>query len=225
MNNLFTEALKQLSTQLTAMGNTVSDQIFKATQSYIDHDKAEAQALIQHDQSINSSEVDLEKQALTLMTLQQPVADDFRNVITILKSSADLERIGDHATSIARETIRVKGTHRIDEIEAQLAVLSKLIRNMLADALAASEARDPDKAKTIAARDIEVDRQFDAIRQAVISAMQQDTNVAQAGTSYLFVVKLLERIGDRIVNLAEEVVYDQTGEIIELNQGRHTEDE
>lgn len=225
MNNLFTEALKKLSAQLTAMGNTVSDQIFKATQSYIDHDKAAAQALIQHDQSINRSEVDLENQALTLMTLQQPVADDFRNVITILKSSADLERIGDHATSIARETIRVKGTRRIDKIEAQLAVLSKLIRNMLANALAASEARDPNKAKTIAARDIEVDRQFDTIRQAVISAMQQDTSVAQAGTSYLFVVKLLERIGDRIVNLAEEVVYDQTGEIIELNQGRHVEDE
>lgn len=220
MNNLFTEALKKLSAQLTAMGNTVSDQIFKATQSYIDHDKTAAQALVQHDQSINRNEVDLEKQALTLMTLQQPVADDFRNVITILKASADLERIGDHATSIARETIRVKGNHRIDEIEAQLAVLSKLIRNMLADVLAASETKDADKAKTIAARDIEVDRQFDAIRQAAISAMQQDTNVAKAGTSYLFVVKLLERIGDRIVNLAEEVVYDQTGEIIELNQGR-----
>lgn len=102
------------------MGNAVSDQIKQATESYVNHDKAAAQALVQQDQSINSNEVDLEKQALTLMTLQQPVADDFRNVITILKASSDLERIGDHATGIALETIRVKGLQRNDDVEAKM---------------------------------------------------------------------------------------------------------
>ena len=66
----------------------------------------------------------------------------------------------------------------------------------------------------------EVDAQFDDIRRTITTAIQEDPSVAEAGTSYLMVTKLLERIGDRIVNLAEEMVYNQTGEIVELNQGR-----
>ncbi|WP_252899058.1 PhoU domain-containing protein [Secundilactobacillus odoratitofui] len=74
--------------------------------------------------------------------------------------------------------------------------------------------------KKIAKQDQSVDDQFDEIRNTVTVAMQQDPEVAAAGASYLLVTKLLERIGDRIVNLAEELVYNQTGEIIELNQSR-----
>ncbi|WP_054656439.1 phosphate signaling complex protein PhoU [Secundilactobacillus silagei] len=202
------------------MGNAVSDQIKQATESYVNHDKAAAQALVQQDQSINSNEVDLEKQALTLMTLQQPVADDFRNVITILKASSDLERIGDHATGIALETIRVKGLQRNDDVEAKIASLTKTIRGMLTEALTALQAINMEQAQTVAEQDQEVDAQFDEIRRTITAAIQDDPAVAEAGASYLMVTKLLERIGDRIVNLAEEMVYNQTGEIVELNQGR-----
>lgn len=131
MNNIFTTELKKLYTVFNQMGDAVSGQIEQATESYINHDKDAAQALIQQDNSINGNEVDLEKQALTLMTLQQPVADDFRNVITILKASSDLERIGDHATGIALETIRVKGSHRNKDVENEIASLTNMIRNML----------------------------------------------------------------------------------------------
>lgn len=220
MNNIFTTELKKLYTVFTEMGNAVSDQIKQATESYVNHDKAAAQALVQQDQSINSNEVDLEKQALTLMTLQQPVADDFRNVITILKASSDLERIGDHATGIALETIRVKGLQRNEEVEAKIASLTKTIRSMLTEALTALQAIDTPQAQTVAEQDQEVDAQFDEIRHTITKAIQDDPAVAEAGTSYLMVTKLLERIGDRIVNLAEEMVYNQTGEIVELNQGR-----
>lgn len=129
------------------MGTAVSGQIAQATQSYIDHDKAAAQSLVTHDQSINGNEVDLEKQALTLMTLQQPVADDFRAVVSILKASADLERIGDHATSIASETIRVKGSHRNQSVEVKIASLSQQIRDMLTTALTAFNANDATQAE------------------------------------------------------------------------------
>ncbi|GAX02312.1 phosphate signaling complex protein PhoU [Secundilactobacillus silagei] len=220
MNNIFTTELKKLYNVFTEMGNAVSDQIKQATESYVNHDKAAAQALVQQDQSINSNEVDLEKQALTLMTLQQPVADDFRNVITILKASSDLERIGDHATGIALETIRVKGLQRNDDVEAKIASLTKTIRGMLTEALTALQAINMEQAQTVAEQDQEVDAQFDEIRRTITAAIQDDPAVAEAGASYLMVTKLLERIGDRIVNLAEEMVYNQTGEIVELNQGR-----
>lgn len=220
MKNIFSEEIKKLFSDFTDMGTAVSGQIAQATQSYIDHDKAAAQSLVTHDQSINGNEVDLEKQALTLMTLQQPVADDFRAVVSILKASADLERIGDHATSIASETIRVKGSHRNQSVEVKIASLSQQIRDMLTTALTAFNANDATQAEKIAKQDQSVDDQFDEIRNTVTVAMQQDPEVAAAGASYLLVTKLLERIGDRIVNLAEELVYNQTGEIIELNQSR-----
>ncbi|MTV81705.1 phosphate signaling complex protein PhoU [Secundilactobacillus folii] len=220
MKNIFTAELKKLYETFTQMGTEVSEQIERATQSYIDHDKAAAQSLIDRDNTINSNEVNLEKQALTLMTLQQPVADEFRNVITILKASSDLERIADHATGIALETIRVKGSHRNQDVEAKIADLTVVIRQMLAEALKAFHNIDMSKAQSVSEQDQQVDAKFDEIRQTITATIQEDPNVAEAGTSYLMVTKLLERIGDRIVNLVEEMVYNQTGEIVELNQGR-----
>lgn len=220
MNNIFTTELKKLYSVFTQMGDAVSEQIEQATESYINHDKVAAQALVQQDNSINRNEVDLEKQALTLMTLQQPVADDFRNVITILKASSDLERIGDHATGIALETIRVKGSQRDKDLEKQIASLTQMIRVMLKEALTAFQSIDMKQAQAVANQDQDVDTKFDEIRRGITQSIQDDPAVAEAGASYLMVTKLLERIGDRIVNLAEEMVYNQTGEIVELNQGR-----
>lgn len=220
MNNIFTTELKKLYLDFTQMGDAVSKQIERATESYINHDKTAAQALVQQDNSINSNEADLEKQALTLMTLQQPVADDFRNVITILKASSDLERIGDHATGIALETIRVKGSQRDKELEGQIAALTKMIRLMLKEALTVFQSINMKQAQAVANQDQDVDAKFDEIRQGITNSIKDDPAVAEAGASYLMVTKLLERIGDRIVNLAEEMVYNQTGEIVELNQGR-----
>lgn len=220
MNNIFSTELKKLYSVFTQMGDAVSEQIEQATESYINHDKVAAQNLVQQDNSINGNEVDLEKQALTLMTLQQPVADDFRNVITILKASSDLERIGDHATGIALETIRVKGSHRNKEIEANIASLTNMVREMLKEALTAFQDVDIKQAQVVANQDQDVDAKFDQIRNNITDTIREDPAVAEAGASYLMVTKLLERIGDRIVNLAEEMVYNQTGEIVELNQGR-----
>lgn len=220
MNNIFTTELKKLYSVFNQMGDAVSEQIEQATESYINHDKAAAQALVQQDNSINRNEVDLEQQALTLMTLQQPVADDFRNVITILKASSDLERIGDHATGIALETIRVKDSQRDKELEKQIAGLTQMIRVMLKEALTAFQSIDMKQAQAVANQDQDVDTKFDEIRHGITQSIQDDPAVAEAGASYLMVTKLLERIGDRIVNLAEEMVYNQTGEIVELNQGR-----
>ncbi|WP_369688604.1 phosphate signaling complex protein PhoU [Secundilactobacillus pentosiphilus] len=220
INNLFSIELKKLYSVFNQMGNAVSQQIEQATESYINHDKVAAQALVQQDNSINGNEVDLEKQALTLMTLQQPVADDFRNVITILKASSDLERIGDHATGIALETIRVKGSHRNQALEAKIETLTKTIRLMLKEALAAFQSIDMKQAHAVASQDQDVDATFDEIRRDITKTIEADPAVAEAGASYLMVTKLLERIGDRIVNLAEEMVYNQTGDIVELNQGR-----
>lgn len=220
MKNIFSDELHARENELTAMGQRVSTQIDQAIKSYLTHDKPLAQGLIQQDSVINSDETDIEQKILTLLTLQQPVADDFRAMFSILKASSDLERIADHAASIAVETIHVKGSHRNQAIEEQIQRLSISVQEMLQRALTAYDKMDTQLANSIGNQDHELDQQFNTIRHLITTTMQTEPEVAHAGASYLLVAKLLERIGDRLVNLAEDVIYYQTGKIVELNQSR-----
>lgn len=217
MGPQFQSELKKLQSKFMDMGITVSDQIYRSTKAFSDHDKEAAQAVVLTDHQINEHEIDLEKQALYMMALQQPVATSFREVISVLKASSDLERIGDHAVGIARETIYIKGNPRIDRIEKMIANLTDAIRKMLEDSLNAYFKEDAEAAKQIAKTDEEIDRQFVAIRKAVTSKENEDAQHAAAKASYLMVARFLERIGDHIVNISEWTVYSKTGRIIELS--------
>ena len=135
MRGIFEDELKKLHGKFTEMGINVSEAIYRASKSFIDHDKALAQQVIDHDEQINEEEVNLEDQALMLIALQQPVATDFRRIIIVLKASSDLERIGDHAVGIARESIELKGEHRVAEIEDDIAEMTNNVRAMLEEVL------------------------------------------------------------------------------------------
>ncbi|KRM78697.1 phosphate regulatory protein [Lapidilactobacillus dextrinicus DSM 20335] len=213
----FNDELKKLQTNFMDMGITVSEQIYQSTKSFIDHDKPLAQKIVAQDPQINKAEIDLEKQALYLMALQQPLATNFRQVISILKASSDLERIGDHAVGIAQETIYIKGNPRIPEIEVLIANMTSNVRKMLEEVLDAYFRGDEIAAQHIAQTDEEIDQQFSQIRQQLTSGLEQNTDLAAASASYLMVARFLERIGDHVVNISEWTVYSETGDIIELS--------
>lgn len=220
MRELFDDELKKLHGRFVEMGLTISEQIYKSTTAFIEHDKKAAQEVIDADDETNSDEMKLEKQALSLIALQQPVATDFRVIISILKASSDLERIGDHAVSMARETIRVKGNPRIPKVEKQIAKMTEEVRNMLESALDAYVKSDADAAKKLSDNDVKVDEQYLLIRDEITEAVESDTATVAASSSYYMVIKLLERIGDHVVNLAEWIVYSAAGQIVELNPGK-----
>jgi len=104
----FEEELLNLHNQFYEMGMLVSSAIHKSVRAYVRHDKAIAQEVIENDLAINNMEVRLEKKSFEMIALQQPVTTDLRMIITVMKASSDLERMGDHAVSIAKSTIRVK---------------------------------------------------------------------------------------------------------------------
>ncbi|AQW21186.1 phosphate transport system regulatory protein PhoU [Lentilactobacillus curieae] len=220
MRALFEDELKKLHVRFSEMGINVSEQIYRATKAFVDHDKQLAQEVIDYDNETNDDEMGLEKQALELIALQQPVATDFRVIISILKASSDLERVGDHAVGIARETIREKGSQRVPEIENQISKMSDEIREMLSGVLDAYAANDDAKATAVAKKDIEVDKHYIEIRDAITKAVAGDSTTAAATSSYLLVIKLLERIGDHLVNISEWIVYSSAGKIVELNPGK-----
>ena len=145
------------------------------------------------------------------------MASDFRNVISILKATNDLERIGENANSIAWETIRVKGNPRIPEVEAIIKSMSKKVNFMLDQVLKAYVQGDEKLAREVAKKDDEVDEEYVKARKLIISGIKQDPEAAVASSSYFMVIRLLERIGDHVVNLAQWVIYKMSGELVDLN--------
>ncbi len=220
MRALFGDELKKLHGRFVEMGLNISEQIYNATQAFIEHDKKLAQEVIDADNNTNGEEMNLEKQALKLIALQQPVATDFRVIISILKASSDLERVGDHAVSIARETIRMKGQVRIPDVEKQIATMTERVRDMLEKFLDAYSRNDEIAARNLSKEDVEVDKQYLEIRDAITKALQKDSDAFVSSSSYFLVIRLLERIGDHVVNLAEWIVYSASGKIVELNPGK-----
>ncbi|MCT3398432.1 phosphate signaling complex protein PhoU [Lentilactobacillus hilgardii] len=220
MRALFGDELKKLHGRFVEMGLNISEQIYNSTQAFIEHDKKLAQEVIDTDNNTNGEEMDLEKQALKLIALQQPVATDFRVIISILKASSDLERVGDHAVSIARETIRMKGQARIPGVEKEIAQMTDQVRDMLEKALDAYSKNDELAARNLSKEDVDVDKQYLLIRDEITKAVHNDTETVQSSASYFMVIRLLERIGDHIANLAEWIVYSASGKIVELNPGK-----
>lgn len=217
MQGIFKEELKRLLEQFTEMGLDVGEQIYQATKSFIDHDRELAQSVIEHDEKVNVAEVRLEDQAINLMALQQPVANDFRQVIVVLKASSELERIGDHAVGIAKETIRIKGHQRDAIIEAEIAEMTHLIRGMLDATIDAYVKDDGRLAKEIIDANHQIETSFKKIRQSIASKMKHDAKVVTGGTGYLMVASYLERIGNHVINVVEWIMYNQTGKITELS--------
>ena len=217
MHEVFLDELRKLNTRFMGMGIDVSESIEEATQAFVDHDKKLAQSLVKDDQKVSRAATKVEKRTLKLMALQQPVASDFRNVISILKATGDLERIGENALSIAWETIRVKGNPRIPEVETIIKSMSKKVNFMLDQVLKAYVQGDEKLAREVAKKDDEVDEDYVKARKLIIAGIKQDPEAAVASSSYFMVIRLLERIGDHVVNLAQWVVYKMSGELVDFN--------
>lgn len=217
----FEEELLNLHNQFYEMGMMVSSAVHKSVRSYIKHDKALAQEVIENDIKINDMETLLEKKSFEMIALQQPVTTDLRMIITVMKASSDLERMADHAVSVAKSTIRVKGQTRIPEIEKEISDMSDYVKKMVDNVLVAYVKTDEKDARTIANMDQRVNDYFNRIYNATIKNMQSDPETVISGTDYLNVASYLERIGDYVTNICEWIVYLATGKITELNSNHN----
>lgn len=213
----FEEELLNLHNQFYEMGMMVSSAVHKSVRAYIKHDKILAKEVIENDININNMETRLEKKSFEMIALQQPVTTDLRMIITVMKASSDLERMADHAVSVAKSTIRVKGQTRIPEIEKEISDMSDYVKKMVDNVLVAYVKTDEKDARTIANMDQRVNDYFNRIYNATIKNMQENPETVISGTDYLNVASYLERIGDYVTNICEWIVYLATGKITELN--------
>ncbi|MGX7419046.1 phosphate signaling complex protein PhoU [Carnobacterium gallinarum] len=217
MRRVFEEELNDLHLRFSEMGMMVNESIYKSVKAFINHDKELAKEVIANDQAINELELDLEKRSFEMIALQQPVTTDLRIIVTVMKASSDLERMGDHAVSIAKSTIRVKGNKRVPEIEAEIAEMADKVKIMVEEVLEAYVKNDAKRAKKIAAIDSEVDVYFKQIYKNCIEEMKNNSEIIVGASDYMLVAGYLERIGDYVTNICEWIVYLSTGKVTELN--------
>ncbi len=198
------------------MGGLVEDQIRRAVRSLADHDLVVAREVIRDDDRVDRLESEIERNCLTLLALQQPLAGDLRVVSTILKIITDLERMADHASDIAKVTVRLADEDWIKPL-VDLPAMARLAISMVRAALDAYIHRSVEEAMAMIRLDDDVDHLYAQIFRDLVDLMRYRPETAAQATYLVFVANYLERIADHATNLGEWVVYMVTGERNELN--------
>ena len=213
----FEVELGKLHNQFYAMGNEVLGQINNTVRAFTTHDRELAKEVIEADKKINEFEVKLEKKSLEIIALQQPVSTDLRRVITVLKATSDIERMGDHAVSIAKAAIRMKGEIRIPIVEEEIKNMGKEVRRLVESSLDLYlNSGDIVTAYEIEAGDEIINEYYSKIQELTTEEIKKNPDALIAGRDYFQVLTYLERIGDYAKNICEWVVYLRTGDITEL---------
>jgi len=208
--------LHRLKEEILNMGSLVSKAIGDSVISLKNRDVEMAQKVIDMDKDIDALDHSIEENCMRLLALQQPMARDLRLIISALKMSIDLERIGDLALEIA---VITKMTASVPPIKPLIDIprMAEMSQDMLKNIMIAFENKDVELARQVAGRDDEIDMLFDQVRRELISHMIEDPKKITGAQHLTFVARYLERIGDHITNLSESVVFMVTGERVELN--------
>lgn len=217
MRSEFETELQNLHVRFSEMGMMVNEAIKKAVMALINHDPELARQVIHNDQRINNREMDLEKKSFEMIALQHPVSSDLRMIVTVLKASSDLERMGDHAVSIAHSALQLQGKTTIEAVEKLIQQVYEKVEAMFGQAINAYLQEDAKAATKIAQRDFEIDQLIKQIERLCVEKMKTDSKMVEVGTIYVSVANYLERMGDYVTNLCEWVVYLKRGKLAELN--------
>lgn len=208
--------LHRLKEEILNMGNLVGTAIRDAVSSLKNRDVEMARKVIDMDKEIDALDHSIEENCMRLLALQQPMARDLRLIVSVLKMSIDLERMGDLSLEIA---VITKMTADMPPVKPLVDIprMSEICQEMIRDCMKAFENKDAELAKKVAGRDDEIDALFDQIRRELITIMIEDPKKITGAQHLTFVARYLERIGNHITNLCENVVFMVTGERIELN--------
>lgn len=216
LRSQFEEDLEKLHNQFYAMGQEVLSQINRTVRAFVTHDRDLAKEVIEDDAEVNEYEVKLEKKSFEMFALQQPVSQDLRTVLTVLKAVSDVERMGDHAVAIAQATIRMKGEERIPAVEEEIKKMGREVKSVVEAALDLYLNGSVDDAYRVASMDEQINHYFETIRDLATEEIKKNPEAIVTGRDYFQVISYLERIGDYAKNICEWVVYFETGKIVEL---------
>ncbi len=217
MHSLLEGELNQLRDQVLLMGGEVESAIERATRALIDRSSELAQQVLADDDRIDALELEVDQTCIRILALKAPEARDLRFVITAVKLTPILERIADHACNIARVALDLNQEPEI-RFPADLASMSQVAREMLRASLNAFAASDANAARTVIGRDEEVNRFYDRVFHDLLDHMADNPKTASRAARLVLVAKHLERIGDYVTDICEQIVYMKEARVIKHSQ-------
>jgi phosphate transport system protein len=209
----YAQELANLRDRIIQMGGMVEAQVAAAAEAVIHQDSDAAVRAVEQDPAVDALERDIEAQVIQMLALRQPMAQDLRHIVTSLKMTGDLERIGDYAANVAKRSI-VLAEFNVPYSLSGIANMSRLVQENLKLIIDAIGEDDPEKAMQVWRSDRAVDDIYNAIFRELITYMMEDPRNITPCTHLLFIAKNMERIGDHATNIAETVYYAATGEVL-----------
>lgn len=206
----------QVKDGILRMGSLVAERIIAAIVALEKHDSDAATQVILSDADINREQRRVSDLISMTIATQQPVARDLRFLLTLDHVAYDLERMGDHAASVAKQA-RKLAPHAPLKDYVHLPEMGRMVASQVRDVLEAVVEVDDTLARTVAKRDDDVDDLYHAIFAETLDLMRADPANVDPGARILFAAHYLERVGDRVTNIAEDIVFLATGEITDLN--------
>lgn len=207
---------REIKDNVLRLGSLVADQIARAIRALEQHDPDLALEVITGDGRLNEAQRLISALVARTIATQQPVARDLRFLLALDHVAYDLERMGDHASSVAKQA-RKLAPFAGGEAQGRLAEMGHLTASLTKEVLRALVDQDEVLAREVAARDDEVDELYHATFADMLELMRADPANVDRGARVLFAAHYLERIGDRVTNVAEDVVFLATGETEDLN--------
>jgi phosphate transport system protein len=207
---------REVKDNVLRMGALVEEQIRAAIRSLVEHDAEGASAVTAGDRQINEAQRNVVALITRVIATQQPVARDLRFLLALDHVAYELERMGDHAASVAKQARKLAHQPALKRY-VDLPQMGETVAHMVHGVLRALVDVDEAKAREVAAGDDEVDRLYHAIFDELLELMRAHPDNVDRGARLLFAAHYLERIGDRVTNIAEDVVFLASGEISDLN--------
>jgi phosphate transport system protein len=203
--------LKRLHGLIADMGGMVEHQVADACDAVVNRNAEAATQAVAQDPKVDDAEREIEQFVIRLLALRQPVAGDLRQIVSSLKITSDLERIGDYAANVAKRSV-VLQQFTLPGTLSGLGHMSRLVQENLKRVIDAAGVGDADEALEVWRADEPIDQIYNALFRELITYMMEDPRNITPCTHLLFIAKNLERIGDHATNIAETVYYQVTGE-------------
>ena len=214
INKSFDEELERLYDEIKRMGDLAIAQLNAAVDVLNRRDSNAAARVVANDEAIDAIENEVSMDVLKLLALRQPMARDLREVYATLRISADIERIGDYASNVAKRSMVLNNNPPL-EATARIARLAKTANQLLSDALQAYADSDAELASKVRDADAELDAQYTSYFRELVTYMIEDPRTIGSCTHLMFMAKNIERIGDHATNIAENTWFVVHGDMPE----------
>lgn len=212
----FHNELNRVFRDVITMGDMVRELLNKGLDSLLNANEILASEVIEEDQKIDDMQMKIEDECTLIIAKETPVATELREVLTVIKIANELERLGDHAKHMAKRAGKVS-TEGLKIAGPTLQEMNDFGCQMVKEALESFLELDSAWAKEIAERDNFIDQKYYALYDKLIDVIKEKPYKAENLVPLLFLNRYLERIGDRVTNICECIVYSKTNKHIELN--------